>query len=107
MIKPHKANIYEMVDTINENISRFADILKTSNGAKSPNELSAEVLAYTPDEWQLILLLIAHYNQYGHMLKEHKEDQAEFIKQTQTFIGLMYDLSCCLIDRLAKEVHKA
>lgn len=107
MIRPHKTNIYEMVDAINANISRFADILKTSNGAKSPNELSAEVLAYSPDEWQLILLLIAHYNQYGNMLKKHKEDQAEFIKQTQSFIALMYDLSCCLIDRLAKEVHEA
>lgn len=107
MIRPHKANIYEMVDSINENISRFADILKTSNGAKAPNELSAEVLAYSPDEWQLIILLIAHYNQYGNMLKEHQEDQAEFIKQTQSFIALMYDLSSCLIDRITKEVHTA
>lgn len=107
MIRPHKTNIYKMVDAINENISRFADILKASNGAKSPNELSAEVLAYSPDEWQLIVLIIAHYNQYGKMLKEHKEDQEEFIKQTQSFIGLMYDLTNCLIDRLAKEVHKA
>ena len=102
-----KKNIFDMVTENNEMLGKLKTIL-LENRDKTPEEFNSDMLMYSPDEWNLIALIFAHYNEAGKELRTMKDKEKEaWIIENKYFVGLVYDLLLCLTDRLKKEVAKA
>ena len=102
-----KKNLFEMVAENAEMLKKLKTIL-LENRDKNPQEFTSDMLMYSPDEWNVIALIFAHYSEGGKELKRLKEKEKEaWIIENKRFVALVYDLLLCLTERLAKEVAKA
>ena len=102
-----KKNIFDMVTENNEMLGKLKAII-LENRDKDVSEFTSDMLMYSPDEWNLISLIFAHYNEGGKELARLKEKEKEaWIIENKYFVGLVYDLLLCLTDRLKKEVASA
>ena len=102
-----KKNIFEMIQENQIMIRKIQDIV-SANANRETETLTPEMLMFTPDEWDIISLIFAHYNEGGKALsKLDDKGKDEWAIENKMFIALIYDLLLCLTARLDKEVSKA
>ena len=102
-----KKNLFDMVAENAEMLKKLKTIL-LENRDKNPQEFTSDMLMYSPDEWNVIALIFAHYSEGGKELAKLKDKEKNaWIIENRRFVALVYDLLLCLTERLAKEVAKA
>lgn len=107
IIKGTPININQVIKEINENLGRLRDLLVEAS--KTEDHLLPDVLMFSPDEWEVIGILITHYDFFQkklHKCKDEKEE-LELLQREGSFLGVIRDVSMKFASRLRKEVHKA
>lgn len=101
--KTYEMNVHDLLKEINEKLSRFQRIILDNRNKKDEKSMSAEMLMYTPEEWETISLTIIHYQLFMQSVREkngNEEELKSFLVSNVRFLGYLRDIVSSLYSRL-------
>ena len=107
--KGRSLDVRSVIKTIAQNILDFKHILSDIKDDKPISECEHwdKIQMYSPDEWNVIMFAIMHFDSFYQDLAK-SEDKDKCVQENTHFLAMMYDLTNELISRLnKKEVHHA
>lgn len=95
-------HVDELINEINAKLKRMHEILHDATQVKSEEELTNEMLTFSPEEWEQIAITIKHYQMAMAKLRSIKEpDEARrWFAENATFLGYLRDMVCAWESRL-------
>ena len=100
-------SIKQIIKEINEELGRLRKMIVEAS--KTPEHLTEDMLMFTPDEWEIIGILIMHYDFFQKKMKECKNEAElyDLLKEQGNFLGVVRDVSMKLTSRLERQVNEA
>ena len=95
-------NVNDLIMDINGKLKNLHRILYGATKIKSQEELTDEMLTFSPDEWEMIAITIKHYDLNVRQLKslKNQKDIERWFDRNTTFLGYLRDMVCAWDSRL-------
>lgn len=95
----------DCIDEINFKLSRLRDVLIGASNIKKEEDVTEDMMTFSPAEWENIAISIQHYQMAMNELKRYKRlgDDREiddWFDRHTPFLGYLRDMVCAWYDRL-------
>lgn len=94
----------ECITEINTKLKRLHEILMECPKIEKEEDVSADMMTFSPEEWENIAISLKHYSFAIEKLKKCKEEGEESVEewfyQYTPFLGYLRDMACAWYNRL-------
>lgn len=98
-------NITDIVNEIAIKLTKLHSIIDEGIKMGNDEQPTAEMLAFSPEEWETIAITIAHYNLFCDEYRTMKtnEEKRKFFESRASFLGYVRDMIAHWYDMIPKK----